>query len=155
MLATGRRDTPCELAVRAHIHRLGFRYRVDYPPLAQARFRADLVFPRVKVAVFVDGCFWHGCPRHGSWPKANSDWWRAKIEANRTRDAAIATTLRAAGWTVLRVWEHEDAKAAAARVADVLRTKRGGATPNPSSSSYLTAARIKDSSSERVPRLPN
>jgi DNA mismatch endonuclease (patch repair protein) len=77
------------------------------------RTRADVVFPRAQVAVFVDGCFWHGCPQHASWPKTNAEWWRQKIEANRLRDREKDERLSEAGWTVIRVWEHEDVKVAA------------------------------------------
>jgi DNA mismatch endonuclease (patch repair protein) len=68
------------------------------------------------VAVFVDGCFWHGCPEHGTWPKENADWWRDKIEANRRRDADTDASLEAQGWSVIRVWEHKDATSAAAQI---------------------------------------
>src|SRR5438445_11107238 len=86
MQVTPRRDTPCELALRSAAHRLGLRFRVDWQ-LPALRRRADLAFINARVAVFVDGCFWHGCPVHGTWPKTNAKWWRAKIEANRQRDA--------------------------------------------------------------------
>jgi DNA mismatch endonuclease (patch repair protein) len=78
------------------------------------------VFTRAKVAVYVDGCFWHGCPVHGTWPKANGDWWRAKIEANRERDRDTDRRLTAAAWRVIRVWEHEDVASAVARVEAAL-----------------------------------
>lgn len=120
MQATPRRDTPCELALRSAIHNLGLRYRVDwrFPGLRQ---RADLAFVSAKVAVFVDGCFWHGCPRHGTWPKANAAWWRAKIEGNISRDRRTTRALRAAGWQVIRIWEHEDFARAARKVAAAVR----------------------------------
>jgi DNA mismatch endonuclease (patch repair protein) len=91
------------------------------------RRRADLTFVRAKVAVFVDGCFWHGCPRHATWPKANAGWWRDKIDQNRRRDADTNRQLRRAGWKVIRIWEHEDLHLAAGRVARALglRSKRG------------------------------
>lgn len=108
------RDTAPEMALRRELHRRGLRYRVDYPVLP--RRRADIVFTKARVAVFVDGCFWHGCPEHGTWPQNNAEWWRTKIEANRARDANTDERLRADGWTVVRVWEHEDAPSAAARV---------------------------------------
>lgn len=112
MQATPRRDTPCELAVRSAVHAMGLRFRVDWP-LRGTRRRADLAFVRSKVAVFVDGCFWHGCPEHGTWPKANAAWWRNKIEANVRRDRETDAQLKAAGWTVLRFWEHDQAQRAA------------------------------------------
>jgi len=77
--------------------------------------RPDFVFPRAKLAVFVDGCFWHGCPRHVTWPKANAAFWREKIEGNLARDRRADRTLRAAGWRVLRIWEHALVPRAAAR----------------------------------------
>lgn len=114
-----RRDTAPELALRSELHRRGLRYRVDYP-LPGMRRRADIAFPRQRVAVFVDGCFWHGCPKHGTWPKTSETWWRAKIEANRTRDRDTDARLSAAGWISVRVWEHESPPTAATRVADEL-----------------------------------
>ena len=120
MQATRRRDTPGEIALRAALRALGLRYRVDVT-LPGTRRRADVAFVRAKVAVFVDGCFWHGCPEHGTWPKANASWWRAKIEANRLRDKDTDLKLRTAGWTVLRFWEHADATVAARRVAKALK----------------------------------
>jgi DNA mismatch endonuclease (patch repair protein) len=116
MKATGRRDTAAELEIRCLLHGRGFRYRVDYAPIANERFRADVVFTRVKMAIFIDGCYWHGCPIHGTWPKANGAWWRDKIEANRARDSRIDQTLKTAGWSVLRIWEHEEPVQAVERV---------------------------------------
>lgn len=101
------RDTGCELAVRRLLHGAGIRYRVDFRPLQGERFRADIGWKGRKIAVFIDGCFWHGCPTHGTLPKSNTDWWRNKFEANRARDERANTALAAAGWTVLRYWEHE------------------------------------------------
>lgn len=121
MRATGRRDTAAEMAVRRAAHRLGLRYRVDAPALPGLRRRADLLFTRARVAVFVDGCFWHGCPTHGSRPRANAQWWAEKIAANRRRDADTDARLVEANWISLRVWEHEDPEDAAARIAHVVR----------------------------------
>ncbi|MEK6327280.1 MAG: very short patch repair endonuclease [Actinomycetota bacterium] len=117
-------DTPAELEFRSYAHRLGLRFRVDATPLPSLRRRADVVFPRQQVAVFLDGCFWHGCPHHGSWPTANGTWWRLKIQRNRARDAETDQLLSEAGWLVLRFWEHDDLEAAAAKVAAAVR-KRG------------------------------
>jgi len=120
MQATPRRDTPCELALRAALRRHGLRYRVDWP-LPGLRQRADVAFVSARVAVFVDGCFWHGCPRHGTWPKANAAWWREKIQANVRRDRRTTRALRAAGWRVLRFWEHQDLERAALRVESAVK----------------------------------
>lgn len=107
METTRRRDTKPELSLRRALHGRGLRYRVDERPLPATRARADIVFRAQRVAVFVNGCFWHGCPEHGTWPKHNGPWWRAKIEGNRARDARTDTLLRAEGWTVVRLWEHD------------------------------------------------
>jgi DNA mismatch endonuclease, patch repair protein len=120
MQATRQRDTPGEIALRAALRALGLRYRVDVT-LPGTRRRADVAFLRPKVAVFVDGCFWHGCPTHGTWPKTNANWWRSKIEGNRLRDRDTDCTLRSAGWTVLRFWAHDDAAAAARTIDRALR----------------------------------
>jgi DNA mismatch endonuclease (patch repair protein) len=107
MQSVKRRDTKPELALRSDLHRRGLRFFVDRAPLLGMRRRADLAFPRKRVAVYVDGCFWHGCPIHGAWPKHNADWWRRKIETNQARDRDTDRQLRDAGWTVIRLWEHE------------------------------------------------
>lgn len=123
MAANKRRDTRPELALRSLLHARGLRYRVDYAPLkAAARNRADVVFTRAKVAVFVDGCFWHGCPEHCRPARTNPDFWAAKIAANQARDERVDELLRKAGWTVIRVWEHEDAGQAADRIQDAVRS---------------------------------
>lgn len=123
MQNTPQRDTPAEIALRRELHRRGLRYRVDHAPLPQVRRRADIVFTRRKVAVFCDGCYWHGCPAHGTWPKANAAWWRQKIQENQLRDRDTDSRLAAAGWTVVRVWEHEDPAAAAEEIAKIVRAK--------------------------------
>jgi DNA mismatch endonuclease (patch repair protein) len=87
------------------------------------RSRADILFPRLKVAVYLDGCFWHGCPLHATWPKANGDWWRNKIEANRLGDHAATATLLASGWSVLRIWEHEEPTNAVNAIVSELRSR--------------------------------
>ena len=120
MQNTPTRDTPAELALRRLLHRAGLRYRVDYRPVPGIRRKADVVFTRAKVAVFVDGCFWHSCPVHGTWPKANAAWWRDKLEGNETRDRDTDAKLAEAGWTVVRIWEHETPDGAATRVREAL-----------------------------------
>ncbi|UOQ88051.1 very short patch repair endonuclease [Agromyces endophyticus] len=123
MLSNKRRDTTTELAVRRLLHARGLRYRVDYAPLATLRRRrADIVFTRAKVAVFIDGCFWHGCPEHATHPKQNADYWAPKLEANISRDRDTDARLAAAGWTVLRFWEHEVAARVAATIEAAVRT---------------------------------
>ena len=117
MRATGRRDTACEMRLRKELFGLGLRYRVDFAPIAGMRQRADVVFGKAKIAVFVDGCFWHMCPLHASSPKANSAWWREKLEANVARDERNRSALIAAGWRVIRVWEHELRNDGAIRIA--------------------------------------
>ena len=116
-----RRDTAPEVAVRRELHRRGLRYRVDAPLPGLARRRADLLFTRAKVAVFLDGCFWHGCPDHGVLPKANREWWRAKLDANAARDADTDRHLHSIGWQSMRFWEHEPVLAVAARVEERVR----------------------------------
>lgn len=117
-----RKDTTPELALRRALFAAGLRYRIDFPPLPEMRRRrADVVFSRARVAVFVDGCFWHSCPLHGSLPRANRAWWAAKLEANRARDAETDEFLATHGWVVLRYWEHCDPIAAAAEIAEVVR----------------------------------
>lgn len=119
------RDTQAELAVRRLVHAMGLRYRVNARPIPSLRRTADLLFTRAKVAVFIDGCFWHGCPDHHRQPTANSDYWVAKVERNRQRDAATDITLTEAGWTVLRFWEHEPPEQVAQSVREaVMRTRR-------------------------------
>jgi DNA (cytosine-5)-methyltransferase 1 len=121
MQSTRRRDTAAEVSIRHLLHGHGFRYRIDREILPGSRRRADIVFVSPKVAVFVDGCFWHACPIHGTSPKANADWWAKKLEANRRRDAETTRRLRGAGWHVLRVWEHEEPADAADRISSLVR----------------------------------
>ena len=124
MRNTPTRNTPAELALRSLLHSSGLRYRVDLRPLKDLRRKADIVFTRQRVAVFVDGCFWHSCPQHGSSPKANAEWWRDKLGGNVARDRDTDHRLKEAGWRVIRVWEHEDMMKAAAQIAMEIRTKR-------------------------------
>ncbi len=120
MQGNRKRDTRPELALRSELHRRGLRYRIDTGPLKSLRCRADIVFRRQKVAVFVDGCFWHGCPEHGTSPRTNATYWNAKIARNIERDRFNETELSAAGWAVVRVWEHEAPGDAADRIARAL-----------------------------------
>lgn len=110
--------TKPESDIRRRLHSLGLRYRVGYPVPRMPRRTIDIAFTRARVAVLVDGCFWHGCPQHAVPPKNNAAWWAAKLAANRARDAETNRALEEAGWTVVRLWEHESTDDA---VATVLR----------------------------------
>ncbi|WP_055690281.1 very short patch repair endonuclease [Streptomyces prasinus] len=118
------KDTGGELAVRRLLHAAGLRYRVEYPVPGMARRRLDVAFTRAKVAVLIDGCFWHGCPVHATQPKANAEWWRKKLDRNMARDRETTEHLIAQGWTVLRFWEHEAPEEVAARVAATVEQRR-------------------------------
>jgi DNA mismatch endonuclease, patch repair protein len=120
MQGNRKRDTRPELALRSELHQRGLRYRVDRKPLEGLRCKADIVFRRQKVAVFVDGCFWHGCPEHGTSPKTNAAYWSAKIGRNMERDRLNDAELTSAGWAVVRVWEHEPPADAASRIVQLL-----------------------------------
>ncbi len=109
-----------ELALRAQLRARGLRYRVDYTPLPELRRRVDVAFVRARVAVNVNGCFWHGCTRDRAIPRTNARWWAAKIARNRARDRQTARLLRGAGWHLVRVWEHEPPATAAGRVVRTL-----------------------------------
>lgn len=108
-----RTDTAPEMALRRELHALGMRFRVQH---RVGRIRPDVVFTRARVAVFVMGDFWHSCPRHGTHPKANAQWWAAKLAGNTARDVRQRSELEATGWLVVWVWECEDPATAAARV---------------------------------------
>lgn len=116
MSLQARRDTRPEVALRSALHALGHRFRVSYPVPDLKRCTIDIAFPRQRVAVFVDGCFWHGCPEHGTRPKSNVDRWTEKLDANRERDRRVEAHLRDRGWAVLRIWEHESVEVACERV---------------------------------------
>lgn len=120
MSALRRRDNASELAVRHLLHAAGYRYRVAYPVPGNRRRTIDIAFTRWRVAVFIDGCFWHGCPEHGTAPSANATWWATKLAANRARDADTSTHLESLGWCVLRSWEHEPAALVANAVVDAV-----------------------------------
>lgn len=120
------RDTPIELTFRRMLHRRGLRFRVQRRPLAKVARTADVVFGPARVAVYVDGCFWHGCPTHFTEPRSNPAYWLPKIEGNRRRDADTDARLADAGWASFRVWEHEDLEAAADRLMSLLSARRAG-----------------------------
>jgi DNA mismatch endonuclease (patch repair protein) len=125
MQGNRRRDTAPEWQVRRLLHRRGLRYRVDQPLPFDKRRRADLTFSRARVVVFIDGCFWHGCPEHFVAPKSHPEYWEPKIAANRARDAETTRRLSDEGWTVLRFWEHEDPAAVADTIAEQVRRPSG------------------------------
>jgi DNA mismatch endonuclease, patch repair protein len=134
MRTTKRRDTRPELAFRSALHAMGLRFQVD-KKIDANRGKTDVAFPTERVAVYVDGCFWHACPDHGTIPKQNRDWWVAKLEANKARDLATTRALTAAGWRVIRFWEHDDPVDAAQGVYDHVlairanNNRNGRATP--------------------------
>ncbi|OLT16282.1 very short patch repair endonuclease [Serinicoccus sp. CUA-874] len=111
-----RRDTTRELEIRRELHALGYRFRVDYRMEPSLRSRGDIVFTRRRLVVFIDGCFWHGCPEHATPPKTNTEWWTGKLAANVARDRRVDSALTALGWKVLRVWEHEALQKAVHRI---------------------------------------
>lgn len=123
------RDTRCELVVRRALHARGYRYFVHRRPIPGLRRTADIVFPTVKLAVFIDGCFWHGCPRHHRLPASHQDYWEAKIATNRARDEATDRALADHGWTVIRVWEHEAVDEVVEQIATTASRLRAGRTP--------------------------
>jgi len=119
MVANRGRDTQPELKVRRVLHAAGLRYVVDARPSMTVRSRADIVFTRRRIAIFIDGCFWHMCPLHATRPKANSEYWSSKLARNVARDGTVTQALEAEGWTVLRYWEHEDPVDVAVDIIDV------------------------------------
>jgi DNA mismatch endonuclease (patch repair protein) len=120
MKAAKPRDTAPEKALRSALHRRGLRFRIDVKPVEGLNRKADIVFRSARVAVFVDGCFWHGCPIHGTRAKANAEFWDRKIEQNQERDLDTTRRLEAAGWQVVRVWEHEDPEKAAEGILNIV-----------------------------------
>ena len=131
MKAARRRDTKPEIEVRRELHRRGLRYRVDLAPLVGVRRRADIVFLGPKVAVFIDGCFWHSCPLHATTPEANRDWWIAKLQKNVDRDRDTDRRLAEGGWRVVRAWEHEVPEEVADRIESLVRPHGSCVTPEP------------------------
>jgi DNA mismatch endonuclease (patch repair protein) len=123
MRAVRSTGTAAEVQLSSCLKRMGFRFQV-HTSIPGFRCRPDLLFPHKRLAVFVDGCFWHGCPRHGTWPSVNAVWWRDKIEENRARDRRSRAALRRAGWQIVRVWEHEKPERAATRISRLLAVRR-------------------------------
>ena len=127
MVGNRRRDSRPEMSIRRAVHALGLRYFVDKPvkfEIHSRSIRADLVFPRIRLAVFIDGCFWHGCPEHMTWPSRNGRWWRSKIADNQARDRRQTRQLGAARWTVIRIWSHSEPSTAARRIDRAVRSAR-------------------------------
>lgn len=122
MKGNRKRDTKPEVAIRSARHARGLRFRKDFPirPDDGRPIRADIVFTRARVVVFVDGCFWHRCPDHGNEPRSNQSYWSPKLRRNVERDVEANQRLQHAGWQVLRVWEHEDPLKASARVIELI-----------------------------------
>lgn len=125
------RDTRPELALRRAAHALGLRYRTSVRPLPNMRRTADLVFTKVKVAVFVDGCFWHGCPAHHTKAATNAEFWSEKVRRTQERDAQTNAALTEAGWHVIRIWEHDDLDAAATQIGIVVGRRRSQLMSDP------------------------
>lgn len=126
MQAIRSRDTKPERVIRQLLHARGFRYRVAARPLADLRRTADIVFRPTQVAVFIDGCYWHGCPDHYVSPKTNPGYWSGKVAGNIARDRDTDKCLAAAGWLVLRFWEHEPSELCADKIAATVLTRRAG-----------------------------
>lgn len=126
MQAIRSRDTKPEILIRRLVHAAGLRYRVAARPLPDLRRTADMVFRSAKVAVFIDGCYWHGCPEHYVPPKTNSGYWSEKVLRNVRRDRDTDQKLEEAGWLVLRFWEHEPSGACAREIAAVVLNRRAG-----------------------------
>lgn len=119
-------DTEAELAVRRALHSAGLRYRKHYPVPGRRRRSIDVAFPGKRIAIFIDGCFWHGCEIHRTVPKSNRTWWQAKLDENRARDRDTTEVLIGQGWTVLRFWEHDDPGDVVAAVASALALPQSG-----------------------------
>jgi DNA mismatch endonuclease (patch repair protein) len=131
MRGNHRANTKPERALRSCLHNRGLRFRKDfYVPLSQGRVWIDVAFTRARLAVFVDGCFWHRCPDHGTVPRTNREYWRSKLVRNVERDLETSAALAAAGWMVLRFWEHEPVDQVAAEVETALRLAEGVALGN-------------------------
>lgn len=123
MKAAKPRDTAAEKAVRSALHRRGLRFRIDTKPIKELNRRADIIFRPERIAIFIDGCFWHGCPMHGTQAKANAEFWRLKIKRNQERDLDTTKKLEECGWKVIRIWEHEDPEEAAQKIYNLIKDK--------------------------------
>jgi DNA mismatch endonuclease (patch repair protein) len=130
MRGNRRVNTKPEIAIRSALHRLGYRFRKDYRIVdGDVRVAADIVFPKARVVVFIDGCFWHRCPEHGNSPRANGEYWRRKLDRNVARDRLVNEALEAIGWHVIRVWEHEGVETVVDRIQDALQAGSRPASP--------------------------
>lgn len=123
-------DTGPELRLRSLVHRAGLRYGINVRPEADFNRRADLVFRSAKVAVYIHGCFWHGCPKHYAPPKSNKRYWAEKVRRNRERDEETKRLLRNRGWKILVFWEHQSPEVSGARVIQTVLNRRGTYHPN-------------------------
>lgn len=130
MQRTRGRDNPLELSVRSQLYARGLRYRIHYPLPGMKRVTCDVALPGLRIAIFLDGCFWHGCESHPPSVKKNTDFWLEKIERNRARDARATAHLTELGWTVLRFWEHEAVETIVERIASIVDAKRVAGLPN-------------------------
>ncbi|MFI0009975.1 very short patch repair endonuclease [Streptomyces globisporus] len=124
MQAIRSKDTKPERLIRRLVHANGLRYRVAARPLPDLRRTADMVFRPAKVAVFIDGCYWHGCPEHYVSPKTNPGYWSEKVARNVARDRDTDERLSAAGWLVLRFWEHQSSDVCALSIISAVRERR-------------------------------
>lgn len=143
-----RSNTKPELSLRSQLHARGLRYRIQLKIDGLPRRRVDIAFPRQKVAIFVDGCFWHACPEHGTRPRTNREWWDWKLQRNKDRDTDTNRRLMELGWTVLRIWEHEPVDEA---VEKVLATLERGTSPRAPNGSPTLSVEAQDASDERTP----
>ena len=124
MKANRRSGTRPEEELRSALHRKGLRFRKDlYLKIGNVRTKADVVFPRQRIAVYLDGCFWHRCPEHGQLPQANRSYWKPKLERNAQRDEEVSQALRKDGWIVIRIWEHEELDPAVQRINRAVRER--------------------------------
>jgi DNA mismatch endonuclease (patch repair protein) len=115
-------DTKCEVAIRSALHAAGLRFRKGLRLTAgEVKVRPDVVFTKARVAVFIDGCYWHCCPQHGTQPQHNAGYWSAKLTSNVARDQRVTEALTEHGWHVIRAWEHQDPQAVAQQVAAAVR----------------------------------